>query len=170
MKLYSKNFKLKSIFFILFYSYAREWQAKLRELQESNKLNNKSVSSNPLRRSPSKDGSNISPDFSRLPLPPGLNNHGPTPSVSITPSKRSSPPFNGNGNQNQNRNNFVKSELSPIKMDSNGALNLVSSPSPPSMSADSPTSRTSPNLSQARPQVNYGVEMCVVCGDRASGK
>jgi len=151
-------------------SYAREWQAKLRELQESNKLNNKIVSNNPLRRSPSKDGSNFSPDFSRLPLPPGLNNHGPTPSVSITPSKRSSPPFNGNGNQNQNRNHFVKTELSPIKMDSNGALNLVSSPSPPSMSADSPTSRTSPNLSQARPQVNYGVEMCVVCGDRASGR
>merc|ERR1711962_53243 len=65
-------------------------------------------------------------------------------------------------------------------MDSNGALNLVSSPSPPSSlmaeltstSADSPTSRRSPTLPQnvARPQVNYGVEMCVVCGDRASGR
>merc|ERR1711884_102976 len=62
-------------------SYAREWQAKLRELQESTKLNK----NNSPRRSPSKD-SNPSP----LPLPPGLNIHGPTPSVSITPSKRSS--------------------------------------------------------------------------------
>merc|ERR1719369_1391736 len=41
-----------------------------------------------------------------------------------------------------------------------------------STSADSPTSRRSPTLPQnvARPQVNYGVEMCVVCGDRASGR
>jgi len=73
----------------------------------------------------------------------------------------------------------LKTELSPIKMDSNGALNLVSSPSPPNLmtdltstTADSPTSRRSPTLPQnvSRPQVNYGVEMCVVCGDRASGR
>ena len=108
-------------FFHFFYSYAREWQAKLRELQESNKLNKISP-----RRSPSKD-SNTSP---LLPLPPpGLNNHGPTPSVSITPSKRSSPPFAG-------KNFNFKTDLSPIKMDSNGALNLVSSPSPPSLVPD----------------------------------
>ena len=161
----SKEQKANISFLLFHFSYAREWQAKLRELQESTKLNK----NNSPRRSPSKDSN------SPLPLPPGLNIHGPTPSVSITPSKRSSPPFSIKGNPN----NSVKSELSPIKMDSNGALNLVSSPSPPSLmteltsaSADSPTSRRSPTLPQnvARPQVNYGVEMCVVCGDRASGK
>ena len=157
------------LFFL--YSYAREWQAKLRELQESNKLNKSSP-----RRSPSKDSiSSCGGNGTLLPLPPGLNNHvGPTPSVSITPSKRSSPPgFSVKSVKS------LKTELSPIKMDSNGALNLVSSPSPPNLmtdltstTADSPTSRRSPTLPQnvSRPQVNYGVEMCVVCGDRASGK
>ena len=66
-----------------------------------------------------------------------------------------------------------------IKMDSNGALNLASSPSPTDFSqADTSgqmhhqmsSPRRSPN-SQAggRAGQSFGVEMCVVCGDRASG-
>ena len=63
---------------------------------------------------------------------------------------------------------------SPIKMDSNGALNLASSPSPRdqltssspvSMVASADTSRSPPRTGQT-----FGVEVCVVCGDRASGK
>ena len=130
-------------------SYAREWQAKLRELQESKLSKNASP-----RRSPSKDNG-------VLPLPLGLQPHGPPPIVSITPSKKSSPLHHKKDN---------------IKMDSNGALNLASSPSPPltsstSAAADSPSRRSpQPLASVSRPQVNYGVEACVVCGDRASGK
>ena len=67
---------------------------------------------------------------------------------------------------------------SPIKMDANGALNLVSSPSPPDYSqADTSSSnflssspRRSPNSQGGRAGQAFGVEMCVVCGDRASGK
>ena len=59
-------------------------------------------------------------------------------------------------------------------MDSNGALNLASSPSPRdqmsslspvSMVASADTSRSPPRTGQT-----FGVEVCVVCGDRASGK
>lgn len=140
---------------VSFTNYAREWQAKLRELQESTNKNHKSPSAT--RRSPSKD--------SVLPLPPlaGLT----PPIVSITPSnKRSSPPAVK-----------VKSD-SQIKMDSNGALNLASTPSPPSMdlassTPDSPSRKspvsTYPGAPRA-PQGGFGVEMCVVCGDRASGR
>ena len=61
-------------------------------------------------------------------------------------------------------------------MDSNGALNLASTPSPPSLdlgqTPDSP-SRKSPVSAYPGaprpPQGGFGVEMCVVCGDRASG-
>ena len=126
-----------------FSSYAREWQAKLRELQESSaKLKNP-------RRSPSKDG-----PLSALPL------LAPPPVVSITPStKRTSP------NTTQ-----IKKE-SPIKMDSNGALNLASSPSPPAASSEL-TSTSDGARSPANHQraMSFGVETCVVCGDRASGK
>ena len=144
--------------FLQCFSYAREWQAKLRELQESTqKLSNN-------RRSPCKD-------LGPLPLPLTLttssSNHGPAPIVSITASpKRTSP-----------HGTKVKAEA-VIKMDSNGALNLASSPSPPAhvheltSTSDSPL-RRSPNGGinmSNRPTINYGVEMCVVCGDRASGK
>ena len=148
---------LTIIFFSLssFCSYAREWQAKLRELQESTNKIHKSPSAS--RRSPSKD--------SLLPLPSSLAGLTP-PIVSITPSnKRSSPPAVK-----------VKSD-SQIKMDSNGALNLASTPSPPSMELASSTpdspSRKSPVSTYPGaprpPQGGFGVEMCVVCGDRASG-
>ena len=120
------------------FSYAREWQAKLRELQESSAKLNK----NP-RRSPSKDG---------LPQLPLL---APPPVVSITPStKRSSP-------------THIKKE-SPIKMDSNGALNLTGSPSPPAELTSTSDGSRSPATHQRT--MSFGVETCVVCGDRASGK
>ena len=122
------------------FSYAREWQAKLRELQESSAKLNK----NP-RRSPSKDG---------LPQIPLL---APPPVVSITPStKRSSP-------------THIKKE-SPIKMDSNGALNLASSPSPPAASELTSTTDGSRSPATHQRTMSFGVETCVVCGDRASGK
>lgn len=129
-------------------SYAREWQAKLRELQESSAKLNK----NPHRRSPSKDGP---PPLSALPLLA-------PPQISITPSitKRTSPHLTQ-----------IKKE-SPIKMDSNGALNLASSPSPPAMASNELTSTSDGSRSPATHQraMNFGVETCVVCGDRASGK
>jgi hypothetical protein len=162
--------KLNEIKHLLyFYSYAREWQAKLRELQECNSQKaNANINSNNLiqrRRSPSKDfGNHLN---ALLPLPPGL-----TPSVSITASKRSSP--------QGRRPTSGLPDFPPIKMDSNGALNLASSPSPPasdytasstadiSVHGNSPT-RRSPQPAQ-RHVSSFGVEMCVVCGDRASGK
>ena len=130
-------------------SYAREWQAKLRELQESSAKLNK----NP-RRSPSKDGPQ--PPLSALPLLA-------PPQISITPStKRTSP---------SSHLTHIKKE-SPIKMDSNGALNLASSPSPPAMASNELTSTSEGSRPPATHQraMNFGVETCVVCGDRASGK
>ena len=67
-------------------------------------------------------------------------------------------------------------------MDANGALNLVSSPSsteynqadtsslPLHLLSSSSSPRRSPNSQGGRAGQSFGVEMCVVCGDRASGK
>ena len=120
----------------------------MRELQESSAKLNK----NP-RRSPSKDGPQ--PPLSALPLLA-------PPQISITPStKRTSP---------SSHLTHIKKE-SPIKMDSNGALNLASSPSPPAASSEL-TSTSDGARSPANHQraMSFGVETCVVCGDRASGK
>ncbi len=144
-----------------FCSYAREWQAKLRELQETTAATNNSNKSKALalpfrRRSPSKD---LPPSIATsLPLPLALP-PPPAPIVSITPTKKASPPRGRGGNNNKD---------SPIKMDSNGALNLAASPSPPPPdTSNSPSRNTPPG---PRPHQSFGVEMCVVCGDRASGK
>ena len=159
-------------FYSLFCSYAREWQAKLRELQEStqNKNNSKSPSAS-RRRSPSKDSLPNLPNLTGPPVSLGVltGGGGAPPIVSITPSKRSSPPVK-------------KSDINNcpiIKMDSNGALNLASTPSPPSsMDLASSTNPDSPSRKSPisaypgaprPPQGGFGVEMCVVCGDRASG-
>ena len=228
------NRKLTSFFS---YSYAREWQAKLRELQEgklaaaaaaaavlnSAPKNNDIIhlggeSSLRLSRSPSKES--LSPPLSTssllhngfnplngstnplslplsLPLsiqPPPLNlisitpttasttSCGPSSGASATSSRSLS--VNGNsykrngkqGGSPKNKNSPSRRGLveSPIKMDSNGALNLASSPSPRdqlsssspvSMVASADTSRSPPRTGQT-----FGVEVCVVCGDRASGK
>lgn len=169
-------------------SYAREWQAKLRELQESKAAvaavaaaaasnGSPSKSLNGRRRSPSKDlpvQTTLSLPLP-LPLPPP-----PTPIISITPT----PPA---GFTAKSPNNHYKKspprgkQDNTIKMDSNGALNLASSPSPPVSASDmstsmvtsadtsnSPSRRSPP--SHGRPMQGFGVEMCVVCGDRASGR
>ena len=219
-----------------FYSYAREWQAKLRELQEGKLVAAAAAASllnsspkntdiahlggeNALRlsRSPSKES--LSPPLSTssllhngfnpssstplslplsLPLPiqpPPLNLISITPTTSTTPSgggplsgasatstrslSVNGPSYKRNGKQGgspKNKSSPSRRGLveSPIKMDSNGALNLASSPSPRdhltssspvSMVASADTSRSPPRTGQT-----FGVEVCVVCGDRASGK
>jgi hypothetical protein len=94
-------------------------------------------------------------------------------SVNGSPYKRVGGKQGGNP---KNKNSPSRRGLveSPIKMDSNGALNLASSPSPRdqltssspvSMVASADTSRSPPRTGQT-----FGVETCVVCGDRASGK
>ena len=150
------------IFNFPFCSYAREWQNKLRELQTSK-------AAEALLASKRKDSS-------------------PTPIISITPS------FSNSKSPKSSRTSPPRKQESPIKMDSNGALNLASSPSPtdfsPAMSsamslvASADTShgqvsspgggRSPPNFTAGSRGGNgsssFGVEICVVCGDRASGK
>jgi hypothetical protein len=98
---------------LLTFSYAREWQAKLRELQDSSKAAAVSAAAAAIL---SKKNDSLSSHLPMISITPSFNNG--------TKNSRKSPPRktihaeNGNGN-------------SPIKMDSNGALNLVStSPSP----------------------------------------
>lgn len=216
------------------YSYAREWQAKLRELQEGKLVAAAAaaavLNSSPknieiahfggeslrLSRSPSKES--LSPPLSSssilhngynpssstplsLPLSLPLPIHPPPLNlISITPTTLSTtsvgPPIGASatssrslsvngasykraskqGGNPKNKSSPSRRGLveSPIKMDSNGALNLASSPSPRdhlsssspvSMVASADTSRSPPRTGQT-----FGVEVCVVCGDRASGK
>lgn len=138
-------------------SYAREWQNKLKELQ-----NCKAAAAAALLNS--HKGKPVAKETS-------LSLSG-TPNVSITPSFSKSP-----------KKSPPRKQESTIKMDSNGALNLASSPSPTDLSssaismvasADSPASRTGRSppsfASQSRNSGSFGVEICVVCGDRASGE
>ena len=99
------------------------------------------------------------------------------PIISITPT------FNGKAGK---RSPPLKKGSPPIKMDSNGALNLAStSPSPTDFTVTSPISlvasadtsqagsrRSPPNFAQRAASTGNigGVELCVVCGDRASGE
>lgn len=101
------------------------------------------------------------------------------PIISITPT------FNGKAGK---RSPPLKKGSPPIKMDSNGALNLAStSPSPTDFTVTSPVSlvasadtsaspagsrRSPPNFAQRAASTGNigGVELCVVCGDRASGE
>ena len=101
------------------------------------------------------------------------------PIISITPT------FNGKAGK---KSPPLKKGSPPIKMDSNGALNLAStSPSPTDFAVTSPVSlvasadpsasaagsrRSPPNFAQRAASTGNigGVELCVVCGDRASGE
>nr|AID52846.1 hormone receptor 78 [Tigriopus japonicus] len=157
-------------------SYAREWQAKLKELQDSSKAAAALLSS---RNGGLKFPPISSPNKGFMPQ---------APIVSITPS------FNSKHNPKKSPPRKLDS---PIKMDSNGALNLVaaSSPSPPDFSSGGPTTstitaasvslvasadtsrpssggRSPPNFGNSRSSNSsgFGVEVCVVCGDRASGR
>ncbi len=181
-------------------SYAREWQNKLKELQDTKAaaaaLLNK-------HRSPHKEGNNNISDSatsSPLPLPLSLvppSSSSSTPIVSITPSLS----INGRPKSVHTKSPpSRKSSSSPIKMDSNGALNLAASSSssgpssPTDFSASSTSLVTSADTSQQQPPrrspgggrsptsypassgtratggSSFGVEICVVCGDRASGE
>ena len=101
------------------------------------------------------------------------------PIISITPT------FNGKAGK---KSPPLKKGSPPIKMDCNGALNLAStSPSPTDFTVTSPISlvasadtsaspagsrRSPPNFAQRAASTGNigGVELCVVCGDRASGE
>ncbi|TRY70786.1 hypothetical protein TCAL_02845 [Tigriopus californicus] len=156
-------------------SYAREWQAKLKELQDSSKAAAAILSS--------RNGGGLKfPPISS----PSKGFMPQAPIVSITPS------FNSKHNPKKSPPRKLES---PIKMDSNGALNLVaaSSPSPTDFSSGGPTTstitaasvslvasadtsrpggRSPPNFGNSRSSNSsgFGVEVCVVCGDRASGR
>lgn len=130
-------------------NYAREWHEKLRELRESRAGLSLTVKSGP-----------------RSPV---VGDHaGTMPEITIKPAFKL---------LKTEEHHMVKTE--PLKVDPSGALNLsTGSPSPPSLS--SPNSATSPDTSHVspsakspqgyRPPSYTSVELCVVCGDRASGR
>jgi len=131
-------------------NYAREWHEKLRELKESRNLS-LTVKSGP--RSPTRDP------------------HSAKPEITIKPAfKLLRSPSHGKLD--------VLTGQSPLKVDPSGALNLsTGSPSPELTSPSSPdttqqTARISPARSPQgyRPPSYNSVELCVVCGDRASGR
>ena len=143
---------------ICYFSYAREWHEKLRELKESRAGLSLTVKSGP--RSPTRDAllSTAAAQSSK-------------PEITIKPAFKlmRSPPHGGKD-----------AHTTPLKVDPSGALNLsTGSPSP---ELSSPTSATSPDTSTRispaparspqgyRPPSYNSVELCVVCGDRASGK
>lgn len=121
-------------------SYAREWHEKLRELRESRAGLSLTVKTGP--RSPERRNSE-------------------RPEITIKPAFKL----------------LREDQQIPLKVDPSGALNLsTGSPSP---ELSSPKSSTSPDTSQRispsrspqgyRPPSYTSVELCVVCGDRASG-
>ena len=125
---------------ILCCSYAREWHEKLRELRESRAGLSLTVKTGP--RSPERRNSE-------------------RPEITIKPAFKL----------------LREDQQIPLKVDPSGALNLsTGSPSP---ELSSPKSSTSPDTSQRispsrspqgyRPPSYTSVELCVVCGDRASG-
>jgi len=124
-------------------NYAREWQEKLRELRESRAGLSLTVRPGPR-----------SPDHHRGSLD--------RPEITIKPAFKL----------------LREDQQLPLKVDPSGALNLsTGSPSP---ELGSPKSSTSPDTSQRispsrspqgyRPASYTSVELCVVCGDRASGR
>merc|ERR1719278_1955643 len=122
-------------------NYAREWHEKLRELKESRAGLSLTVKTGP--RSPERRNSE-------------------RPEITIKPAFKL----------------LREDQQTPLKVDPSGALNLsTGSPSP---ELSSPKSSTSPDTSQRispsrtpqgyRPPSYTSVELCVVCGDRASGR
>jgi len=134
-------------------NYAREWHEKLRELRESRAGLSLTVKSGP--RSPIREAQGLRENLSK-------------PEITIKPAFKlmRSPPH-------------IKTEAhTPLKIDPSGALNLsTGSPSPDHTSPHSANSPdTSQRISPARSPQGYrppsynSVELCVVCGDRASGR
>ena len=126
------------------FSYAREWHEKLRELRESRAGMTLTVKSGPR-----------SPDRQR-------RNTGDRPEITIKPAFK-----------------LLREDHQPgpLKVDPSGALNLsTGSPSPELGSPKSSSPDTSQRISPARSPQGYrppsytSVELCVVCGDRASGE
>ena len=133
------------------FSYAREWHEKLRELRQSRADLSMTVKQGP--RSPIREA-------------PGLRENMTRPEITIKPAFKLM--------------SHIKTEPHnpPLKIDPSGALNLsTGSPSPEHTSPNSATSPdTSQRISPARSPQGYrppsynSVELCVVCGDRASGE
>ena len=125
---------------ILCCSYAREWHEKLRELRESRAGLSLTVKTGP--RSPERRNSE-------------------RPEITIKPAFKL----------------LREDQQTPLKVDPSGALNLsTGSPSPElSSPKSSPSPDTSQRISPSRSPQGYrppsytSVELCVVCGDRASG-
>ena len=149
------------------FSYAREWHEKLRELKESRAGLTMTVKSGP--RSPGGGGP-------REALPTSLAGAllaTQKPEITIKPAFKLLA-----GTKQEPAGPHL-----PLKVDPHGALNLsTGSPSP---ELTSPNSATSPDTSTRmspgpgpgarspqgyRPPSYNSVELCVVCGDRASGQ
>ena len=151
---------------IFLFSYAREWHEKLRELKESRAGLTMTVKSGP--RSPGGGGG------PREALPPSLAGAllaSQKPEITIKPAFK----LLAQAKQEPSAGPHL-----PLKVDPHGALNLsTGSPSPELTSPNSATSpdtstRMSPGPARSpqgyRPPSYNSVELCVVCGDRASGQ
>ncbi|XP_071744101.1 LOW QUALITY PROTEIN: orphan steroid hormone receptor 2-like [Lepeophtheirus salmonis] len=178
-------------------SYAREWQAKLKELQDAKvvaatvaALNSSSQAAqehllSKLPSSPSCGNSSNTNSNNSGGSPPSASLFESLKETSIqkgrsSPKKSSSPLSFTTAASNSNNSNNILSSLNRkstelMKMDSNGALNLASSASP------SPTDSGGGNnliMAGGGGSVGrnggstqaFGIEACVVCGDRASGR
>ena len=154
---------------IFHFSYAREWHEKLRELKESRAGLTMTVKSGP--RSPGGGGG---PREAREALPPSLAGAllaSQKPEITIKPAFK----LLAQAKQEPGAGPHL-----PLKVDPHGALNLsTGSPSPELTSPNSATSpdtstRMSPGPARSpqgyRPPSYNSVELCVVCGDRASGQ
>ena len=144
----------------------------MKELQDSSKAAAVSAAAAAILTNSKKNSSALNGKLDHLSPVSSLN----APIISITPT------FNGKAGK---RSPPLK-RSPPIKMDSNGALNLAStSPSPTDFTVTSPISlvasadtsqagsrRSPPNFAQRAASTGNigGVELCVVCGDRASGE
>eukprot|EP00096_Caligus_rogercresseyi_P009714 TRINITY_DN334_c0_g2_i1.p1 TRINITY_DN334_c0_g2~~TRINITY_DN334_c0_g2_i1.p1 ORF type:complete len:681 (-),score=179.54 TRINITY_DN334_c0_g2_i1:445-2487(-) len=136
-------------------SYAREWQAKLKELQEAKVVAATVAALNSEALKPS-----VSPPLSSNGANGKLTFETSLKEAAAINNKSASSPSGTSGHR-KNASSPLGSRKSDIlhKMDSNGALNLASSPNELSRP---------PGLATA-PQA-FGIEACVVCGDRASGR
>ena len=144
-------------FLSFYFSYAREWHEKLRELKESH-------------------GSGLTMTVKTGPRSPAREAlHTSAGGVSSKPEITIKPAFKLLSSKTES------AHITPLKVDPSGALNLsTGSPSPELTSPNSATSPdTSTRISPApparspqgyRPPSYNSVELCVVCGDRASGE
>merc|ERR1719228_1568143 len=138
-------------------NYAREWHEKLRELKESRAGLSLTVKSGP--RSPTRPGDALL--------------HSSKPEITIKPAfKLLSGAKDG-----------THAHTTPLKVDPSGALNLSTGSPSPELTSPNSGHATSPDTSTRispapparspqgyRPPSYNSVELCVVCGDRASGR